>query len=165
MEFDRYYDNCKTSLNSLIDKSSSHFEDKIVYIAAGALGVAVSIFNQSQSLFIIVGSWLLAFALSLNVVGALYIKNRGIDLMRKIDSLKIIGKYDGIGRDIRKLNKRSRWINYTTIASFVVGIVCILLSITINNHFIMEERREVNNTEEIVSIPTFDGGNATNKNK
>ncbi len=162
-----YYTGYRESLQNVVDKSEDEFEKRLLYIAAGALGLSFSFItdivaiNQCKYLWLLIGGWgLLAMCILVNLLSQLWSKNkanRAIDLIDKClvsqgDDKKLKSKID-------EMNSRTNLINNITVWFLFGGIIAILAFASINLHKDKTINKEeiMSNKETIKAVYTVSG--------
>ena len=135
-----------------INKSEDDFEKNIIYLSSGALGLTlifiekiVSPYNSVYLFFLILGWSLLTITLAVNLASHLiskkFIQKSQIDFDDYINEAL---DYEKLDKNITSRNKKIDWINWISLALFILGILSIVLFTSLN--FINMAKQKDNST-------------------
>ncbi|MEY3500718.1 MAG: hypothetical protein RL308_2387 [Bacteroidota bacterium] len=140
-----------------INKSEDDFEKNIIYLSSGALGLTlifiekiVPPYNSVYLFFLIFGWSLLTITLAVNLASHLiskkFIQKSQIDFDDYInDSID----YEELDKNITSRNIKIDWINWISLALFILGILSIVLFTSLN--FINMAKQKDSSTEKKIS--------------
>lgn len=136
-----YYEEYREQLQSVVDKSEDEFEKKLIYIAAGALGLSFTFISDivdiapSTILWALLVGWIMLIGcICLNLVSHMSSKNKANKTINDIDTFIIADTNDDadLRNKIDKRNKNTDIMNYTTIGMLIFGIICIVFFVSYN---------------------------------
>lgn len=128
-------------LQGVVDKCEDEFEKKLIYIAAGALGLSFAFvsdivnINDSCCIWMLLVGWILLIAcICLNCFSHLWSKRYAQTAIEKIDKEAEKDVFDekSIRSYIDKQNKKTNCINASTIWLMTLGIALIVTYAAIN---------------------------------
>lgn len=136
-----YYNKYRELLQTVVDKSENAFEKKLIYLAAGALGLSFTFISdivditKSTLLWMLITGWVLLIGcLCINLLSHMSAKKKANKTIDDIDEF-ILKNSDDDTDLVNKINKRNRFtdaINYTTIFMLITGICCIIIFASYN---------------------------------
>jgi hypothetical protein len=133
----KYYDNCIDVVRANRKASERDFESKITYIAAGAIALSIAMYPSlgKCNKWIMIVAWILLIATILaNLFSLIYNKEKCNKLDREIREQ--ILKNNADSKDytdtIEKINRNIKIINYLTVASMLIGLICLIIYLIIN---------------------------------
>lgn len=136
-----YYEGYRKLLQVVVDKSEEEFEKKLIYIAAGALGLSFTFISDivniatSELLYILIVGWVsLIGCICLNLTSHILSKNKANKTISDIDEFILSDNNDDtiLRKKIHKRNKNTDCANYITIGMLILGIICIVLFVSYN---------------------------------
>lgn len=150
----KFYTEFRESLQNVVDKSEDEFEKRLLYVAAGALGLSFSfitdivVINQCKLLCLLIVGWgLLSLCILINLLSHLWSKNKANKAIDLVDERLISESNDSkLRSEIKRMNGYTRLINNITVWFLFLGIISILSFATINLH-----KDKTTNKEEIMS--------------
>lgn len=140
-EDEKYFKGYRKQLQKVVDKSEDEFEKRLLYIAAGALGLSFSFItdivtiSQSTCLWILIVGWgLLAACILINLLSHIGSKNKANESIDLIDAFLTSGESDNSSLidAINKKNSQTELVNKTTVWSLFLGIAFIITFASIN---------------------------------
>ncbi len=132
--------NDRDKIQEVISKTEDHFEGKLTYISAGALGLTLTFIEKiiplddsSSVSFLIIGWSLLVLTLMLNLSSHLiskYFLNKTLLELDKNEGSKYI---KSLYLKVIKRNKKIDCINWITVVLLILGISSIVVFVSINS--------------------------------
>ncbi len=136
-----YFKDYRKQLQKVVDKSEDEFEKRLLYIAAGALGLSLSFItdivtiSQSTCLWMLIAGWgLLIVCILINLLSHIGSKNKANESIDLIDAFLTSGESDNSSLidAINKKNSKTELVNKVTVWSLFLGIVFIVTFASIN---------------------------------
>lgn len=130
----------RDKIQEVIGKTEDHFEEKLTYISAGALGLTLTLIEKiipladSIAIILLVMGWgFLVMSLLLNLSSHLISKHYLIKTQIELDKSNNSNSSESIYLKVIKRNKRTDCINCITVGLLILGISLIVTFVSINS--------------------------------
>lgn len=150
--------NYREQVQVVANKSEDEFEKRLLYIAAGALGLSFSFItdivslNESKFKWLLIAGWgFLTTCILINLLSHIWTKHCANKIIDTIDDQIRNNRIncDKIAPRVDSMNVSIKWINTSTVVALFLGIAQILTFATINIYQIDNNKQKIMSKETI----------------
>lgn len=159
-----FYKEYRKELQKVVDKCEDEFEKRLIYIAAGALGLSFTFISNiveidgARFIWILICGWISLIAcICINLLSHTSSKTKAQKTIDEIDNELEKEEFDDteLRKNIDKRNKNTEFINKLT-TWLMIGGICLIVAFASINMLKSNTEKDISQKEEKSEIKTLE---------